>query len=219
MTPRAALFAALFALLTSARGSTSPDILHAAAGAFAEGRLGEAETLYSKALQQSSSTSLLISLAAVKTRLGKVDDSTLLLERALASDWKNSQAWLLLGMNSLEKSRDDEALADLMQAVLRDESNPRAHNYLGIAAGRKGLEELSERELRRAAELDPSYADAHFNLAVLYLSRTPPRIEMVRRHYQRALDLGAQRDPALEARLSKAIATPAFPPSSSAALP
>jgi len=195
--------------------------LDAQAGkAFSSGNLPLAEQLYGQALSLSpSSPRLLVNLAAVKTRQGKTSESVELTRKALSCDWQNPQAWLLLGMNALESGNDDEALADLMQATQRDNANPRAHNYLGIAAGRKGWNEVSEKELRRAVELDPDYADANFNLAVFYLGRTPPLIEMVRRHYQRALDLGAPHDAALEARLSKAIASPASPPSSSAALP
>lgn len=188
--------------------------------AFSSGNLPLADRLYGQALSLSpNSPRLLVNLAAVKTRLGKIAESVELTRKALSCDWQNPQAWLLLGMNSLESGKDDEALADLMQATLRDESNPRAHNYLGIAAGRKGWNEVSEKELRRAVELDPGYADANFNLAVFYLGRTPPLIEMVRRHYQRAIDLGAPHDGALEARLAKAVASPAPTPSSSAALP
>ena len=191
-----------------------------AAKAFAAGKLTEAEKLYARAASlDPSSPSVLVSMAAVKTRLGKTDESVAFARRALSADWTNSAAWLLLGMNALEKNNDDEALADLMQATLRDDQNPRAHNYLGIAAGRKGLRELSEQELRRAAALDPNYADAQFNLAVFYLNRTPPLVEMVRRHYQRALDLGSPRDPALEARMAKAIASPAPSAPSSALVP
>jgi len=195
--------------------------LDAQAGkAFSLGNLSLAEQLYGQALSLSpSSPRLLVNLAAVKTRQGKTSESVELTRKALSCDWQNPQAWLLLGMNALESGNDDEALADLMQATQRDNANPRAHNYLGIAAGRKGWNEVSEKELRRAVELDPDYADANFNLAVFYLGRTPPLIEMVRRHYQRALDLGAPHDAALEARLSKAVASPASSPSSSAAIP
>ena len=195
--------------------------LDAQAGkAFSSGNLPLAEQLYGQALSLSpSSPRLLVNLAAVKTRQGKTAESVELARKALSCDWQNPKAWLLLGMNALESGKDDEALADLMQANLRDNANPRTHNYLGIAAGRKGWNEVSEKELRRAVELDPDYADANFNLAVFYLGRTPPLIEMVRRHYQRALDLGAPHDAALEARLSKAVASPASSPSSSAALP
>jgi len=188
--------------------------------AFASGNLSEAESLYTRSLAlDPSSPAVLLSMAAVKTRLGKTDESVAFTRKALSADWANPAAWLLLGMNALELKHDDEALADLMQAAVRDDSNPRAHNYLGIAAGRKGLGELSEKELRRAAELDPNYADAHYNLAVFYLNRTPPLMEMVRRHYQRALDLGAPRDAAIEERLAKAVASPPPSAASSDALP
>lgn len=188
--------------------------------AFSSGRLPEAERLYSEALASSPASSrLLVSLAAVKTRLGKTGESVALLRKALSLDLENGAAWLLLGMNALEQNRDEEALADLMQATLRDGRNPRAHNYLGIAAGRKGWSDVSEQELRKSVELDPSYADANFNLAVFYLARTPPLTEMARRHYQRALDLGSPRDPALEARLAKAVASPSPSSATSAALP
>ena len=216
---------ASLALLVSSLASPVEDpraqSLSAQAGkAFSSGNLPVAEELYGKALALSpTSPRLLVNLAAVKTRLGKTAESVELARKALSYDWQNSQAWLLLGMNSLEAGKDDEAIADLMQATLRDDANPRAHNYLGIAAGRKGWSEVSEKELRRAVELDPDYADANFNLAVFYLGRTPPLIEMVRRHYQRALDLGCPHDAALEARLAKAVASPASSPSSSAALP
>jgi tetratricopeptide (TPR) repeat protein len=180
--------------------------------AFSSGNLQEADALYTKALGESgASASLLVSLAAVKTRLGKTAESTALLRRALKLDLNSAPAWLLLGMNALEQKNDAEALADLMQAAYLDDRNPRAHNFLGIAAGRKGWSDVSEQELRRAVELNPDYADANFNLAVFYLGRTPPLAEQARRHYQRALDLGTQRDPVLEARLVKAVATPAVP--------
>lgn len=179
---------------------------------FASGKLQEAEALYSKAAgQATNSPSLLVSLAAVKTRLGKTAESTALLRQALRLDLSNAPAWLLLGMNALEQKNDEEALADLMQAASLEDRNPRVHNFLGIAAGRRGWSEVSEQELRRAAELDPNYGDANFNLAVFYLGRTPPLFEQARRHYQRALDLGVKRDPVLEAKLAKAAGTPPSP--------
>jgi tetratricopeptide (TPR) repeat protein len=171
--------------------------------AFAAGNLKEAGSLYRQALASApNQPPLLVSLAAVETRLGNLDESELLLRHALGIDLSNAPAWLLFGMNCLERKRDEEAFAALAQAVLHDGNNPRARNYLGIAAGRKGWPEASEQELRRAVELDPGYADANFNLAVLYLRRTPPLIELGRRHYQRALELGCARDPAVEAQLA-----------------
>jgi tetratricopeptide (TPR) repeat protein len=174
---------------------------------FAQGNLGKADALYSKALAVAPNVpSLLVSAAAVKTKMGNLEESRSVLRKALSLDLDNAPAWQLLGMNALEQKKDQEAFAFLTQATLLNDNNPRAHNYLGMAAGRKGWSEASEQELRRAVELDPRYADANFNLAVLYLGRTPPLIELARRHYQRALDLGAQRDPAIEKLIAKAVA-------------
>jgi tetratricopeptide (TPR) repeat protein len=172
---------------------------------FASGDLNQAENLYKQAHEFApNAPSLLVSLAAVETRNGKIDASQRHLQEALHLDLKNAPAWLLLGMNALEQQHDEEAFASLVQAVLYDPVNPRAHNFLGIASGRKGWGEVSEGEFRRAIELDPRYADANFNLALLYLHRTPPLIELARRHYQQALDLGLQKDAAFEAQLAKA---------------
>ena len=174
---------------------------------FAQGNLGKADALYSKALAVAPNVpSLLVSAAAVKTKMGNLEESRTMLRKALSVDLDNAPAWQLLGMNALEQKKDQEAFSFLTQATLLNDMNPRAHNYLGMAAGRKGWSEASEQELRRAVELDPRYADANFNLAVLYLGRTPPLIELARRHYQRALDLGAQRDPAIEKLIAKAVA-------------
>lgn len=191
-----------------------------AEAAFAAGDLKQAEFLYKQALEFGpNNAALLVSLAAVETRMGKLAESEKNLMLALHLNLQNAPAWQLLGMNYLEEKRDDEAFAALVQAALYDPRNPRAHNYLGIAAGRKGWSEVSEDELRKAIELDPQYADANFNLAVLYLRRTPPLIELGRRHYQQALDLGSPKDPVIESQLAKAIASPSPDPATSSALP
>ncbi len=198
------------ALITQAPQAppTALPLMREAEQFFAKGNLEKADATYARALGIAPNIpSLLVSASAVKTRLGKLAESRIMLRKALSLDLDNATAWKLLGMNALEQKRDDEAFACLAQATLHEDNNPRAHNYLGMAAGRKGWGEASEQELRRAVELDPNYADANFNLAVLYLGRTPPLIELARRHYQRALDLGAQRDPAIEKLLSKSVAS------------
>ena len=188
--------------------------------AFASGDIGQAESLYKEALTFCpNNDSLLVSLAAVETRMGQPDQSEKFLEQALHLNFRNAPAWLLLGMNYLEQKRDEEAFAALVQATLYDDRNPRGHNYLGIASGRKGWKEASEEELRRAIELDPKYADANFNLAVLYLRHTPPLTELARRHYQQALDLGSSKDPVVEAQLAKAVASTPASPTPSSVLP
>ena len=86
--------------------------------------------------------------------------------------------------------------------MVYDSTEPRAHNYLGVVLGRKGWLDGAEAELRRAVEINPGYRDAHYNLAVIYLQRKPPAIELARRHYFKSIDLGGQRDPDIEKSLT-----------------
>lgn len=175
---------------------------------YLEGELLPAEKGYQQALSMDPENSNSLNhLAAIKTRLGKSQEAEQLLRKSLQLKLENPAAWLLLGMNCLDQKRNDEAFAALIQATLYDPKNSRAQHYLGIAAGHKGWNEISETALRRALELDPNYGDAHFNLAVYYLRRTPPAIELARRHYQRALDLGVAHDAEIEALMKQPIKT------------
>jgi Tfp pilus assembly protein PilF len=45
---------------------------------------------------------------------------------------------------------------------------------------------------------NPNYADAHFNLAVIYATAQPPAKELAKRHYAKATELGSDPDPSLE---------------------
>ena len=56
--------------------------------------------------------------------------------------------------------------------------------------------------MRKAIELNPNYASAHNNLAVIYLSENPPMAALARWHYQKALELGQPRNPDLEKKLA-----------------
>ena len=47
------------------------------------------------------------------------------------------------------------------------------------------------------------YADAHFNLALMYLDRKPPALELARRHYEKAVSLGAEKDEVVEEKLKE----------------
>jgi len=116
---------------------------------------------------------------------------------------EDPKAWLALGEAACEGGKLDLALAALSRAVLLDPKNARAHSYLGVTVGRKGWMDGAEAELQRALELDDSLAEAHFNLAVVYLRATPPMVELARRHYRRARDLGAPPDSLVEKQLSE----------------
>ena len=84
-----------------------------------------------------------------------------------------------------------------------DPLDARAHNYLAIVAKNLGWTDAAEAELRRAIDLNPDYGIAQFNLALMYLDRKPPAKELARRHYDKALALGVEKDEIVERRLKE----------------
>jgi len=195
-------------------GRYVPEVAREAAAegnaAFARRDFERARRAYLKVLDLAPDNLLgLVNLGVVEYSLKKLDDAESHLKRAVQIKLDTAPAWLTLGIIYMDQNRLDEALAALAQATLYDPRNARARNYLGVVVGRKGWIDGAQVELRRAVEIDPSYSDAHFNLAVFYLESKPPSIELARRHYFRAIELGAEPDPEIEKTLKAAPA--AFP--------
>ncbi|MFZ4777447.1 MAG: tetratricopeptide repeat protein [Terrimicrobiaceae bacterium] len=167
--------------------------------AFLRKDYGGARKAYQRVLELAPDNVLgLVNLGVVEFSSGNTAKAAELLKKAVSIRLENPAAWLTLGIIAMDEERFDEALADLSQAVLQDPRNPRARNYLGVVIGRKGWIDGAQAELRRAVELDPTYSDAHYNLAAFYLEEKPPAIELARRHYYRAVELGAEKDGAIE---------------------
>jgi Flp pilus assembly protein TadD len=149
-----------------------------------------------------------INLGSAEYRLGEYDDAEKHLRKAVHLDPDVTQAWLTLGIIAYQKGELEAGFAALSQAVYLEPDNSHAHMYLGVLARKRGWLDAAEDELRKAVELDDSYAEAHFNLAMVYTERQPPAIELARRHYYRALALGAPADVDLERLLKKAPISP-----------
>ena len=170
--------------------------------AFQKGNFEGAREAYLRVLNiEPNNLPALVNLGTVEYRLGNFDESERLLRRSLQIKADNPTAWLNLGILYLDRKEFMRALAAVAQAVVYAPKDPVARNYLGVAAGRNRWFDAAESELRRAIELDPGYADAHFNLAVFCLERVPPAKELARRHYHRALELGAEPDKLIEEAL------------------
>ncbi len=140
----------------------------------------------------------LVNLGMVEFYSGDPDKAEELLKKAVRQRLESAPAWLTLGMIYMDRNEPDAAIAALSQAMLQDPLNARTRNFLGVVMGRRGWIEGAQHELRRAVELDPSYADAHYNLAVFYLEEQPPAVELARRHYQKAIELGVEKNPEME---------------------
>jgi len=150
----------------------------------------------------------LVNLGLVEFSSGDSAKAEKLLKLAVALRMDTAPAWLTLGMIYMDQNRFREALAALSQATLHDPQNPRARNFLGVVIGREGWIDGAQQELRRAVELDPAYADAHYNLAAFYLQEKPPAIELAKRHYFKALELGVEKDPSMEKLFNSASNNP-----------
>lgn len=150
----------------------------------------------------------LVNLGWIAQRRQEWTDSESFMRRAVAVAPENPAVWLGLGLAVLEQSKLDAAIAAFAQVVALDPKSARGHRFFGLALGRRGWVQAAEEELRRSLEIEPDDAGAHFNLAVFYLRRKPVAVELARRHYYRALDLGSEPDPALEESLKDAAAKP-----------
>ena len=170
-----------------------------------EGAIGD----FSKVLEWNAShLGALVNLGWIAQRKKDWVESEALMRRAIAVASNNAAVWLGLGLAVLEQSKLDAAIAAFAQVVALDPKNARGHRFFGLALGRRGWIQAAEEELRRSLEIEPDDAGAHFNLAVFYLQRKPVAIELARRHYYRALDLGFGSDPAIEEILKSAASQP-----------
>jgi Tfp pilus assembly protein PilF len=181
--------------LTSATGKR-------AALAFAKKDWDTAHTLYSQILEAEPDNALaLANMGAVTFQLGDYPASQRYLEKAVARNPKLTQARVTLGMTHYYQDQLYLAISELTRAVHDEPGNARAHMYLAVVAQQAGWTAAAEEELRKAISADPDYAEAHYNLALVYLDQKPAAIELARRHYHRALDLGAEADKELEATI------------------
>jgi tetratricopeptide (TPR) repeat protein len=167
--------------------------------AFSEKDYPAARSAYQQALAiDPDNLAALVNLGMAEFQSGDSSKARDLLDKAVRTRLDTAPAWLTLGIIHMDADRFPEALAALSQAVLLDPENPRARNFLGVVIGRQGWIDGAQQELRRAVELDPAYADAHYNLAAFYLEEKPPAIELAKRHYFKAVELGVEKDPAME---------------------
>lgn len=173
-----------------------------AAKAFAKKDWQGARKLYLELLAEEPDNALtLANLGSVEQQSGNLKQAQEYFEKAVKQNSALQQTWMALGLVSYEMGDNYRAVSALSQAVHEEPTDARAHNYLAVAVKRLGWLDAAEAELRRAIELHPDYANAHFNLALMYAERKPPALELARRHYEKAVALGAARDELMDERL------------------
>jgi tetratricopeptide (TPR) repeat protein len=170
---------------------------------FAAKQYDRAETNYLKILQQDENNALVLgNLAAIELQEGNLAAAEQHITNALAQNPDDAYNLATLGYLKFRQGKYDDALNALSRAAKLAPRNPEIQNYLGVTLSHKGLRTQAETALRKAIELDPDYAAAHNNLAVIYLSEQPPMVELARWHYQKALADGQPHNPELEKKLA-----------------
>ncbi len=124
------------------------------------------------------------------------------LQKSLELNPSIAQNWQTLGLIHFKRGELELAISHLTRSIHEDPSDARSRLYLAAVVREYGWADAAVRELQRAVETDPNLADAHYNLAISYLDETPARIELARRHYYSAIDLGTERSPEIEEALA-----------------
>lgn len=177
-------------------------IARAAKDNFDRGKYRAAEKQYHEILAKTPNNLYSLSnLGVVLFRSGKLKAAELTLKKAITVAPKDEFSRTTLGIVYYRQSKFDDALTELTKALAINPKSATAHNYLGITASQKGWQEAAEKEMLEAIAANPDYADAHFNLAVIYATANPPAKELAKRHYDKAVALGAEPDPAMEKML------------------
>jgi tetratricopeptide (TPR) repeat protein len=182
-----------------------PELARAAAAAAESGKWESAVQLYGEWLDADPLNPLArASYGAALYRTGHFAEARRELERAVMMEPKLAGSWATLG---LLYERDEEpwlALSAHARAVHLEPRNARHRVAFALALAKRGWSDAAEMELREAVTLDPALPDAHFNLAVLAVRRSPPAVESARRHYREARRLGADPDGEIESFLHEA---------------
>jgi len=172
--------------------------------AVADGNWEEARTIYLRMVKEAPDNALAYAnLGGAEHQLDNLIAAAGNLGKSLELNPHIARIWQTLGLIHYEKGELALAISHLMRAI--HEAPEEAESRLLLAAVLRdyGWTDAAVTELQRAVEIDPKLASAHYNLAVTYLEMKPPRIELARRHYYAAIDLGTPAAPEIETILKK----------------
>ena len=176
--------------------------------AFGENRFDDAEQKYQAVLQlDRTNVFTLAQLAIVQIEHKRFDDAEANLRRALTQDPDDPLSLAALGYLRARQKKL-EALDPLKRAGEMDPENFEVQFLTGTGFLLIENTQAAEPALLKAARLSPNPAAAHFNLAVVYLKKTPMELEAARSHYRKALESGYPRTPVVEAKLGDSIRDP-----------
>ena len=183
--------------------SGAAELVASAQRHFSNHEFDAAEADYLKILERDQNNGLVLAnLATIELQENKLDDAEKHLNAAIVQSPNDAYNLSTLGYLKFRQEKYDDALDILSRAAKIDPNNPEIQNYLGVTLSHKGLRVQAETALRKAIQINPLYAPAHNNLAVVYLNQNPPMPMLARWHYQKAVAAGQPRNPDLERLLA-----------------
>jgi tetratricopeptide (TPR) repeat protein len=181
----------------------SAELVAEAKTCFAAKQYDKAEGAYLQVLKQDPQcVPALANLAAIEVEANHFDAAEKHVQQAISLDREDPYSLYVLGLLRLRQTKYDAALDCFSRCAKLEPQNAEVQNYLGLTLSEKGMRAPAEAALRKAIQLQPSYAGAHYNLAIVYLNQQPPAVELARWHYQKAIAAGEARNPDLEKKLA-----------------
>ena len=101
-------------------------------------------------------------------RDGRLDAAQTLFEKLTRAQPELAGPWVNLGHIHLARGEQAQAEVALSQALATNPNNCDALNQMGVLARRDGRFEEAEKLYRHCLVVDPTYASARLNLAILY---------------------------------------------------
>jgi tetratricopeptide (TPR) repeat protein len=173
--------------------------------AIAEKQWEKARDLYLELVKAAPDNALAYAnLGAAEHQLGNLLAAAGNLGKSTELNPHIARNWQTLGLIHYERGDLALALSCLTRAIHEDPTEAESRLILAAVVRDYGWPEAAVTELQRAVEIDPKLGSAHYNLAVTYLEAKPPRLELARRHYHAAIDLGSPPSPEIEAILKPA---------------
>ncbi len=169
--------------------------------AFLSGRLMPARELLQMVIEEHpGSISALCKLGVVNLKLEDPTAAVDIFRRAGELDANNPYARRMLGYALMKTGDLTAAEIEFKDAISLAPDDAKSYAALGNIAYILGRYGEAESYFKSAISADPMPSEPHFNLALL--CARDQRLELAQSHYQKALELGALPDLALEKRLS-----------------
>jgi len=168
--------------------------------AFLSGRLMPARELLQMIIEEHpGSISALCKLGVVNLKLNDPESAVDIFRRAGELDANNPYARRMLGYSLMKTGDLTAAEIQFKDAIALAPDDAKSYAALGNIAYILGRYNEAELNFKSAISADPMPSEPHFNLALL--CARDKRLELAHSHYQKALELGALPDLALEKRL------------------